>query len=134
MDTSEISKQIATRAKLERDYKEDYLNVTFNSSPETRRTVLSRKPNQKEFIDILTLSIEASKFEGKLDSNSLSNMKEIYSNLHKMAANLCVDKTLDFKFWSEHVSFNTLQNFISELIVASQKGTGVTETEMESFR
>jgi len=130
----EFVKQLATREKLERDYKEDHLYVTFNSSPETRRTILARKPNQEEFINILSLSIEASRYEGKLDEKSLARMKEIYSGLHSMAASLSLDKRLDKEFWAKYVSFMTLQNFITELITESQKGSGVTEEEMKSFR
>lgn len=133
VDKDEFKKQIATRDKLERDYKEDSLYVSFDSSPETRRTILARRPNQKEFLNILSLSIEAARYEGKLDPESLARMKELYANLHSVAANLSVDKNLDEEFWSEYVSFSTLQNFIGELIIESQRG-GITEDDMKSFR
>jgi len=127
-------KQLATRERLERDYKEDSLYVSFNSSPETRRTILARKPNQEEFLKILALTIEASRYEGKFDDKSLARMSEIYGNLHKMAASLSIDDRLDEEFWAKHVSFNTLQNFITELITESQKGTSVSEEDLKTFR
>jgi hypothetical protein len=128
-------KQLVTRDKLERDFKEDKIYVTFNSSFETRRTVLARRPTQKEFIDILSLSIQAANFEGKGDTESLLKLSEIYGDLPKIAANLCVDKNLNEDFWTNCVSFITLQNFISELVTASQKPLGgLTEEDMKSFR
>lgn len=134
-DKEDIVKQLATREKLERDFKEDKIFVTFNSSPETRRTILARRPNQKEFLEILDLSVQASKFSSRGDIDSLAKLKEIYSGLNSIAAALSTDKSLDKNFWQVEVSFATLQNFISELINASQKPTGgITETELQSFR
>jgi len=127
-------KQLATREKLERDYKEDTLFVTFYSSPETKRTILARKPNQEEFLKILALTIEAARYEGKVDDKSLTRMKDIYGGLNEMAASLSSDPKLDKEFWGKCVSFNTLQNFITELITESQKSTSVPEEELESFR
>jgi len=130
----DFAKQLATRQKLERDYEEDRLYITFYSSPETKRTILARKPNQEEFLEILTLTIESAKYEGKMDIDSLGKMKDIVQNLNKLAAELSVDKQLDAKFWSTKVSFNTLQNFIAELINESQKGQNLKEDDMKSFR
>ena len=128
-------KQLVTRDKLERDFKEDKIYVTFNSSPETRRTVLARRPNQKEFIEILSLSIQAANFEGRGDTESLEKLSEVYSHLPKIAANLCIDKSLNEDFWTNNVSFITLQNFIGELVAASQKPLGgLTEENLKSFR
>ena len=128
-------KQLVTRDKLERDFKEDKIYVTFNSSPETRRTVLARRPNQKEFIEILSLSIQAANFEGRGDTESLEKLSEVYSHLPKIAANLCIDKSLNEDFWTNNVSFITLQNFIGELVAASQKPLGgLTEEDLKSFR
>jgi preprotein translocase subunit Sss1 len=135
INKEDVVKQFATREKLERDFKEDKIIVTFNSSPETRRSVLARKPNQKEFIDILDLSVQASRFSGKGDIESLEKLKTIYSNLNKIAAGLCIDKSLNAEFWQSSVSFATLQNFISELINASQQPSGgITESDLKSFR
>ena len=134
VDMVEYGKQLTTRARLERDYKEDVLYVAFESSPETKRTILSRKPNQDEFLTILGLSVQAAKYEGKLDAESLEKMTGIYAGMHTMAANLSVDKDLDEEFWSKHVSFNTLQSFISQLIVEFQTGSKLPEDEMKSFR
>lgn len=135
-ETSDIAKTIATRSKLERDFKEDQIYVTFNTSPETRRTVLATRPTQKEFLQILNLSIQASKFEGLGDAESLEKIGNIYEGLHKIAAKLCVDKSLDEEFWSNSVGFNVLTNFLGEVINSSQQlGVGgVTEAEMKKFR
>ena len=127
------AKSLATRELLERDYNEDTLIVSFYTSPSTNRSILTRRPNQEEFIKILELSIQASKFEGKVDANSLDAMKNIYSDLHEMAADLSVDESLDKEFWAKHMSFSALQNFIGEIIITSQKGY-VSEEDMKSFR
>ena len=134
VDQQTVIQQIATRALLERDYKEDVLEVTFYTSPETQRKLHARRPTQKQMILIMRLSAEAAIYETKFDEKSVSKMTEIYSQLNKLAADLSLDNKLDAKFWSEMVSFATLQNFITELIKETQKGTGVTAEEMNSFR
>ena len=134
IDSQEFGKQLTTRSKLERDYKEDNLYVTFKSSKETERTVLARKPNQDEFLSILSLSVEAAKYEGKIDPKSLEKMRDIYAGMHVMAANLSLDKTLDEEFWSTCISFSTLQSFITNLIQEFQKGSNIPESEIKSFR
>lgn len=134
-DTKDFARQLATRERLERDFKEDKILVSFQSSPETRRTIEARKPNQKEFLKILNLSIQASKFEGKGDPESLEELGKIYSSLNGIAADLSLNKTLNKEFWQTSVSFSTLQNFIGELLNKSQSTTGgMTESEMSSFR
>jgi len=133
-DTKELIRQIATREKLERDYNEDIINVTFFSSPETKRTVLAKRPTQKEMMTIMRLSAEAAIYEGKMDPESLKKMVEIYDQLPELAASLTLDKSLDKNFWTNKVSFATLQNFITELIRETQRGTGVTSEELQSFR
>ena len=135
VDKTDFVQTIATREKLERDYKEDNIYVTFNSSPETRRTVLARRPNQEEFLQILKLTIEAAKYANVTSLESLEPLEKTYGELHKIAGSLCVDKKLDEEFWKTNVSFNTLQNFIGELINASQtQFGGVTESEIQNFR
>jgi len=136
-EKEEIIKQLATRAKLERDYYEDTVYVTFYTSPETKRTVLARRPSHSEMLTIMQLSVEASKYEGRLDIDAQEKMIGIYEKLPKLAAKLTVDETLDEKFWTEIVSFSTLQNFIGELILETQKGTGpgsLKPEELQSFR
>ena len=130
---SEAQKILATRDKLERDYIEDKVYVTFSTSPETKRTILARRPSNKEMIQILTLSAQAAKYEGSADPDALIKMVEIYDQLHKIAAKLSVDKSLNEKFWSENVSFSTLQSFITELITESQK-PGISPEELKKFR
>ena len=134
VDVQEVLKQIATRDKLERDYEEDILQVTFNSSPETKRTIKAKRPTQKEMLTIMRLSAEAAIYEGKMDSDSLNKMLGIYEKLPELAASLVVDKKLDTKFWTEKVSFASLQNFITELIKETQKGTGISDEDLKSFR
>jgi hypothetical protein len=133
-DVQEVIKQIATRDRLERDYEEDILQVTFNTSPETKRAIKAKRPTQKEMMTIMRLSAEAAIYEGKMDPSSLDKMVSIYEKLPELASTLVVDKKLDVKFWTEKVSFATLQNFITELIKETQKGTGIQEEELKSFR
>lgn len=133
-DQQKVIQQIATRARLERDYKEDVLEVVFYTSPETQRKLQARRPTQKQMILIMTLSAEAAIYESKFDEKSVSKMTEIYSKLNSLAAELSLDDNLDEEFWATNVSFATLQNFITELIKETQKGTGVPSEEMESFR
>ena len=129
----EIIAQIATRDKLERDYKEDVLRVSFHSSPETIRVVEARRPTQDEMLMIMRLSAEASIYEGKMDPDSLRKMVDIYEKLPELAAKLSVDKKLDKQFWTSKISFTALQDFITSLIAATQRGP-ITEEEIESFR
>jgi hypothetical protein len=133
-DSISQAKSLATREKLERDYEEDTIYVTFSSSPETKRTILARRPSQFEFLQILSLSVQAAKYEGKMDAESLEKMKDIYSGMNKIASNLSVDKSLDEDFWQHSVSFETLQNFITKLIQSFQQGSGLSEEDIESFR
>jgi len=130
----DFARQLATRELLERDFKEDTIRVSFNTSPETRRTVLTRKPSPKEYITLLTLYIQGAKLEGSNEVEALKKMTEIQSNIHKLAAKLTVDKKLDETFWSTCVSFSALQSFVNELMIAVQQGTMVPEGEMKSFR
>ena len=133
VDTQSLIKQVATRDKLERDYMEDLLEVDFHTSLETKRMVKARRPTQKQMLLIMTLSIQASIYEKLNNEQSITKMTEIYGQLSNLAATLCEDKKLDEKFWSECVSFTTLQNFISELIRQTQMGP-IGETELDSFR
>jgi len=130
----EATTLIATRSKLERDYDEDKIEVVFSTSPETKRKVLAKRPTNKEMIAIMMLSASASKYEGSAEPDSLVKMVEIYEKLASMAADLSVDPELDAEFWDCHVSFSTLQNFITELIDASQRGHSVSQDEMKKFR
>jgi hypothetical protein len=133
-DTKEVIKQIATRDKLERDYKEDLLSVSFYSSPETRRMIKAKRPTQKQMMTIMRLSAEAAIYEGRMDPDSLSKMVDIYDKLPELADEICVDKSLDKDFWTDGVSFATLQNFITEVIKETQKGSGIESEELKNFR
>ncbi len=133
-DREAVIKQIATRDKLERDYQEDILSVTFESSPETKRMIKAKKPTQQEMMMIMRLSAEAAIYEGKMDNESLQKMVEIYEKLPELAATLSLDASLNIEFWKEKISFSTLQSFITELIRETQRGSGVTSDELKKFR
>jgi len=83
---------------------------------------------------IMRLSAEAAIYEGKMDSDSLEKMVNIYDKLPELAATLSVDRLLDTKFWSDKVSFSALQNFITELIKETQKGAGIPDDDLKTFR
>lgn len=129
-----IAIQLATRAKLERDYIEDKIYVSFKTSPETTRTLVTRRPNNEEYLSLIKLGIEASKFQ----SNSLApaeDLANIISKLGELAAELCVDTSLDAEFWNKKVSSSTLQNFINAIMSTSQSGySGISEEELKTFR
>lgn len=129
----EVQKVIATRDKLERDYKEDIIKVSFSTSSETTRSVLAKRPSNKEMIQIMKLSAQASKFDEDNDIQALEQMVEIYDRLSEIAAKLSVDDELDEEFWNECVSNTTLQNFVTNLISESQTA-GISREELKSFR
>lgn len=132
--TINIPKIIATREKLERDFQEDILEITFKSSGQTERTLIARKPSQDEMMTIMRLSAEAAIYEGRMDPDSLGRMVDIYSKLPELAAALCIDKTLDAEFWKKSTSFGTLSNFIIEVIRVTQTGgPNITTDEMKTF-
>jgi hypothetical protein len=131
---AEAMKQIATRDKLERDYKEDILTVSFHTSPETSRPIQARRPNQEEMMTIMRLSAEAAIYEGKEDPESLIRMVDIYDKLPQLAAKLSIDKNLDKDFWKSSTSFSALQDFITEVIRVTQRGTGIDAEAIEKFR
>ena len=132
-DVESIIKQVATRDKLERDYFEDLLEVPFTTAPGIKRMVKARRPTQKQMLMIMTLSLQASIYEKLSNEQAITKMTEIYGQLSNLAATLCEDKKLDEKFWSECISFTTLQNFISELIRMTQQGP-VSSEEISNFR
>ena len=130
----EIKSLLATREKLERDYKEDIIKVTFSTSPETKRAILARRPTNEEMITLLSLISQATKLEGSADAEALEEMTKIYGKLGSIAAKLSIDESLDEEFWNTKISWATLNNFISELIVESQKSSGISQEEMKKFR
>lgn len=135
--TDDIVRNLATRAKLERDYREDTIYVTFETSSQTKRMIEAKRPTHLEMLAIMQLSAEAAKYEGKADADSLGKMVQVYERLPILAAKLSSDSTLDADFWKEKVSFVTLQNFIMALIGETQKGVGpggITPEEADSFR
>ena len=130
----EFMKELATREKLERDFKEDLIYVTFETSTETKRTILTRRPTHSEMFEIIKLLMAVSSFTGvEATKEEQEKFEEAYSKLPKIAASLCVKPKLDEKFWSEKATWNALQNFITEVIAASQQPS-VTDKELQSFR
>lgn len=130
----EFLQELATREKLERDFEEDRIYVTFHTSPETKRTILTRRPTHSEMFEIIRLLIAVSNFSGPgAPPEERKKFEEAYSKLPKIAASLCVQPRLDEKFWSEKATWNALQDFITEVISASQK-PNITDKELESFR
>lgn len=132
-DVESIIKQVATRDKLERDYFEDLLEVIFSTAPGIKRMVRAKRPTQKQMLMIMTLSLQASIYEKLNNEQAITKMTEIYGQLSNLAATLCEDKKLDEKFWSECISFTTLQNFISELIKQTQEGP-IKAEDVQKFR
>lgn len=127
-------KLIATRDKLERDFKEDVIQVTFKTSSQTERTIEARKPTNKEQTAIMTLAAKSMKAEGSTEPDDLEDLSEVNSQLAHLAASLSLDNSLDEEFWDECVSSEILNNFITSLIITVQQSSGIEPKEMEKFR
>lgn len=124
----------ATREKLERDYKEDIICVTFQTSPTTKRTIEARKPTHSEMITILRLLSEVASISGKEISPKVAkNLTEAFEELPKLAAELTTDPSLDEDFWKNKISFQALINFITSLMEESNKPP-ISKEELENFR
>lgn len=133
-DIETAKTMIDIRSRIERDYREDVLEVTFNTSPQTMRTVTTKRPSLTEMVSIMSMSAVAAKYEAKTDPESLTKMINIYKELATVANNLSINPTLNKDFWSSKISFTTLQNYITSMIMEAQKGTGVVEKDMKKFR
>jgi preprotein translocase subunit Sss1 len=129
-----VAEQLATRSKLERDYDEDTIYVSFRTSPETKRTVLAKRPNNKEYIEVLKLGIQAARFEKSQDPKVIDELTNVISKFSEIAGKLTIDESLDEEFWSNNISSLALQDFINSLIEKSQEFGGVSESDMKSFR
>ena len=130
----EAQKLVATRDKLERDYKEDVLKVTFKASTDTYRTLESRKPTNKEMSVIMSLAASALKAQESNKPDDLLKLKEVFTLLAGIAANLAVDKSLDQDFCDNCVSTDTLNNFINGIVLSTKRGSGVSPEDMKKFR
>ena len=128
----EIYKQLATRDIIERDFKEDTVIVPFQTAPGIKRNIKARRPTHEEMITLMKLTIEASKFEG--NPQAMEQMIEIYEKLPKLASSLSVDKSMTEDWWKHKVSFTALQDFITQLIIITQRGTEIPEENIQSFR
>ena len=133
-DIESIKKMVGIRSRIERDYEEDVLEVSFDTSPQTKRIVRAKRPSLIEMISIMEMSAIAAKYEGSSKPDALSKMVEIYKKLSVTATNLSLNKELNEDFWSSKVSFTTLQSFITSLIMEAQKGQGVGDKDMKTFR
>jgi len=133
-ETEEAIKQLATRNKLERDFKEDLLQITFKTSPETERTVLSRRPTHSQLVEILKIMTSAAMIDRINDPEKLEQITSDYARLPKIAAELSADKSLNEKFWADTSSSMALQNFLNAVIARSMEPIGVSAKEMKSFR
>ena len=131
---SSLKAQLATREKLERDYLEDIIQVTFESSPGVNRMVESRRPNNEEYIELLKLGMQLTRLSSTIDDSGIEELSNIMRRLGTIAATLTIDSKLDEEFWNKKVSSIALQNFINGLMTASQTGFGITESEFKSFR
>lgn len=133
VDTEKVIKQIATRDKLERDYKEDILNIEFSSSPETIRLIKARRPTPKQMTAILELNAKAILLGSRTDEKSTKATISIYKDLSEIAAELTIDKKLDEDFWFGSVSTTTLQNVIGEIMRVTQAGP-IKDEQLSNFR
>ena len=71
ISSEELGKLITTRAKLERDYKEDIIEVEFKTSPQTTRKLEVRRPNNEQYIELLNLVLQASKFQKSMEAEDI---------------------------------------------------------------
>ena len=125
---------VATREILERDYNEDTIEVIFNSSPSTRRKIISHKPTGEQMTELMMLNAQAIILENQpSNENIVSKLTKVYEKFGELAANLTVDKKLDKEFWNTKVSTNALNSFISELMRIVFQGP-LQERELEKFR
>ena len=124
--------EIATREKIERDFREDVLTVSFKTSTQTTRAIKIHRPNPKQMIRILKLATIGTT-GNENDPKLMERMLDVYDDLPEMASELVIDKALDEQFWTESVSFPALIDFIFSVIRVVQTG-GFSTDEMESFR
>ncbi len=127
-------KIISTRDRLERDYNEDVLRVTFQTSSETFRTLEAHKPTNKEMSTIMVLAGRALKAEQSNDPDDILELSKIYSTMAGIAAKLSVDETLDEEFWDGSIGSDMLSNFINGIVTTTQRRSGVNPEDMKSFR
>lgn len=132
-DVQSLITQMATRNLLERDYKEDVLDIKFKASTQTTRIIKARKPTPEQMTTILKLNAKAILLGNRMDEKTVDAITTIYKDMAKIASELSVDKTLDETFWFKKVSTDILSNFIGELMRITQEGS-VSEGELKSFR
>lgn len=135
VDQKELIKQLATREIIERDYREDIIEVVFDTSPSNKRKIRAHKPNHDQMMEIMELiAISNEMQKGTVDMGLWKEVKSSYSRLPLLAAELSVDKKLDAEFWKKNLSTFGLQLFLLELITEANQSTGIPQDKMESFR
>ena len=128
-----VPAEIATRDIIETDYRNSIMKIGFETSDGVTRALKVHKPNTKQMMKILKLTSTGIRFGETANADQMDQMIEVYSQLPSMAAELSIDKSLDEKFWTDHVTFPALVDFVFGIIRASQSG-GLTGDEVESFR
>jgi hypothetical protein len=129
---TDVSRQIATRDLLERDFKEGILRIPFKTSSDTNRVIKAYRPNQKQMIIMMKLTAEAMLYDNTSDPKNLSKMVNIYEQLPKLAEELSVDKKFNQTFW-ETAPVDVLMGFVMAVMAISQTG-GLESSELDSFR
>jgi len=134
-EMEDVIEKIATREKLERDFREDILKVVFETSPETKRMVLARRPTHDEMIRLIKIVAATSAYNmDTMTKEEAEKLEQAYAELPKIAAKLCIDKKLNEEFWSKIATWNALQNFLNAVIAKAQEITSISPEEMKSFR
>ena len=134
IDKRELIDLVATRELLERDYKEDTLEVIFSSSPSTRRKIISHKPTPEQMTKMMRLNAEALIYETKpTNPKIVEELTSVYDKFAELAANLTIDKKLDKEFWNTKVTTYALNSFINELMTVVIQGP-LSESELSKFR
>ena len=130
----EIIDQIATREILERDYKEDTMEIIWQSSPSSRRKIISHKPTPEQMTQLLKLQAQAIMFENQpTNSKTIENLTGIYEEFANLAAILTTNKTLNKEFWFKKTGMQSLTSFINELMRRTIQGP-LPESELDKFR
>ena len=130
----EIIQDFATREILERDYKEDTMDIIWQSSPSSRRKIKSHKPTPEQMTQLLKLQAQAIIFENQpTNEKTIEKLTGIYEEFAELAATLTVKKDLNKEFWFKKITMQSLTNFINELMRTTIQGP-LPESELDKFR
>lgn len=142
LDKPDYMRDVATRNILEQDALATTIDVTFETTPDTERTIKAKKPSNDQLVKLLSFPMVAQNLGnvgagGDMSDQERKNAEkalEMYSNFAKMAADLTIDETLDEKFWGDTVPDSFLQSFIMGYIKKISSGVVIPEEEMKRFR